>query len=113
MAFLDERVGAAFGTAHAATRTNVAVTEDGGETWTPGGRALEGLIYGGSAVPGADTPTFVVVSPNGSAYSVDHGSSWVDIDAVNYWTVAFLDANVGWAAGRGRISRVVNGPRPD
>jgi len=62
-------------------------------------------------VPGTPTPTLVVVSPRGSAYSVDDGGSWTTFDTANYWTVSFVSAEVGWAGGRGRISRVVNGGR--
>lgn len=110
VAFFDGRNGAVFGTAPAdESTTNVATTSDGGATWVPATRALGGRVYGGAVVPGAPTPTLVVVSPSGSAYSADKGVTWHAIDDVNYWTVAFLNSEVGWAAGRGRISRLVNG----
>jgi photosystem II stability/assembly factor-like uncharacterized protein len=110
VAFFDARNGAVFGTApDDPSTTNVATTSDGGATWVPATRALAGRVYGGAVVPGTPTPTLVVVSPSGSAYSIDKGMTWTSIDEVNYWTVQFLNADVGWAAGRGRISRVVNG----
>jgi DNA polymerase III epsilon subunit-like protein len=55
----------------------------------------------------------VAVSPRGSAYSSDNGATWTLFDDANNWTVSFLSADVGWAGGRGRISRVVNGSPSD
>ncbi|HSW30310.1 MAG TPA: hypothetical protein VLH75_12575 [Longimicrobiales bacterium] len=106
LAFFDDLRGAAFGTAHDSSAVNVAVTSDGGVTWVPAGRALSGIVYGGAVVPGAPTPTLVAVSPEGSAWSADNGSTWTVFDTANYWTVAFLSADIGWAGGRGRISRI-------
>ena len=107
--FFDDLRGAAFGTAHAEGATNVATTSDGGATWAPAGRALDGVVYGGAVVPGTPTPTLVAVSPRGSAYSSDNGATWTLFDTAITWTVSFLSADVGWAGGRGRISRIVNG----
>ena len=86
---------------------NVAVTEDGGATWREGARGvLDGTVYGSSTVPGAPTPTLVAVSPRGSAWSSDFGRSWTRFDSLEHWTVDFVDAEAGWAAGRGVISRI-------
>jgi len=111
VAFLDDLRGAAFGSAEGAGDTNVALTADGGVTWTPATPALDGVVYGGAAVPGAPTATWVAVSPRGSAYSTDDAATWTRFDDANLWTVAFLSADVGWAGGRGRIVRMVNGGR--
>ena len=111
IAFFDALRGAVFGSAEGDGAVNVATTSDGGATWNPAGRALEGVVYGGAVVPGTPTPTLVVVSPRGSAYSPDEGATWIAFDTANYWTVSFLNADVGWAGGRGRISRMVNGGR--
>ncbi|MDP2956236.1 MAG: hypothetical protein Q8N53_07435 [Longimicrobiales bacterium] len=109
--FFDDLRGVAFGTAHDSTATNVTTTSDGGATWVPAGRALDGVVYGAAVVPGTATPTLVAVSPRGSAYSSDNASTWTLFDTANHWTVSFLSADVGWAGGRGRISRIVNGGR--
>jgi photosystem II stability/assembly factor-like uncharacterized protein len=111
IAFFDARRGAVFGSAEGPGATNVATTADGGATWVAAAPALGGIVYGGAVVPGAPTPTLVVVSPRGSAYSSDNGASWAAFDDFNYWTVAFRSADVGWAGGRGRISRIANGAR--
>ena len=89
--------------------SNVAVSGDGGATWSLAGRApIGGSVYGSSYVPGAPTPTLVGVAPTGTAYSEDNGSTWTRISDDNFWTVSFVNADAGWAAGPGGVSRIVN-----
>ena len=89
---------------------NVAVTRDGGASWTMAGSSnLGGSVFGGAAIPGAATESYVAVAPTGSDLSVDGGQTWNRIDSVSYWTVAFHSPDAGWAAGPGRISRFMNG----
>ncbi len=110
LAFFDPQHGVAFGGVGTRPMANVAVTRDGGATWEALGEGvLGGRVYGSSIVPGTPTPSLVAVSPTGSAYSIDGGETWAMIDSVEAWSVAFLRADVGWAGGRGHISRVVNG----
>ena len=105
--FWNEMKGIALGGVGTREMNNVAITSDRGASWrSTGGIALGGRVYGASIVPGAPSPTIVVVSPLGSAFSTDNGASWTTFDAYEYWTTAFLDATTGWAAGRGRISRL-------
>lgn len=106
--FWDEDRGIALGGVGTREMINVAVTADGGASWqSSGGIVLGGRVYGGSIIPGAASPSIVAVSPSGSAYSVDNGLTWTTFDDYEYWTTAFLSPSVGWAAGRGRISRIV------
>jgi photosystem II stability/assembly factor-like uncharacterized protein len=110
LAFFDAEYGLAFGGVGTRPSANVAVTHDGGVTWEQlGNGVLDGRVYGSSIVPGTFTPTVVVVSPSGSAYSTDGGETWTTIDEVEAWTVAFRDAVTGWSGGRGQIRRIVNG----
>jgi len=113
VSFLDDHNGAIFGGDFVQVDSMfapVAITTDGGDTWTlTNPTTLGGSAYGGAYVPGAPTPTLVAVAPTGSEYSTDNGWTWSRIDGGDYWTVAFLSADVGWAAGRGQISRIVNG----
>ena len=90
---------------------NVAVTKDGGLSWKLAGRpVLVGSVYGASYVPGAATPTLVVVGPTGSDFSTDNGESWTHIDSLDYWAVSFLDPHTGWAVGpEGRIAKITAG----
>lgn len=112
LSFLTDEQGVAMGGEYAATDTlvlNTAVTFDGGETWREGGQSnLEGSIYGASYVPGTPTPTIVAVAPTGTDYSVDNGMTWTRIDSSDYWSVHFVAADAGWAAGPGAIARIRN-----
>ena len=52
---------------------NVAVTRDGGRTWSLAGRPpFTGAIYGGRYVPGAAAPALVAVGPRGAARAARH-----------------------------------------
>ncbi len=111
LAFLDDRRGAAMGGdvgAPAEPTASVAVTVDGGRTWSAGGApARPGAIYGGTFVPGAPTPTLVAVGPSGVALSTDFADSWATIDTLAHWSVDFGGPSTGWAVGpEGRITRI-------
>jgi len=89
--------------------SNVAISSDGGASWMLAGQApIGGSVYGSSYVPGAPTPTLVGVAPTGSAYSADNGATWTRIGDQDYWTVSFFNADAGWAAGPGGVSKIVN-----
>ena len=107
--FWDGQKGIVLGSPSTRETANIAVTSDGGATWiSTGGIALGGRVYGASIAPGALTPTIVAVSPSGSAFSIDNGATWTTFDDFEYWTTAFYSPTVGWAAGRGRISRLAS-----
>ena len=110
LAFRDTLAGVAIGgrigTADART-DNVAITGDGGRTWVLGAPPpFPGAIYGGVYVPNAPVPTLVAVGPSGAAYSVDNGRSWISLDTLGYWSIAFATPSAGWAVGPdGRITK--------
>jgi photosystem II stability/assembly factor-like uncharacterized protein len=111
VAFRDEMNGMVVGgevTNHEGRFDNVAVTDDGGRSWTLAGRpSMSGAAYGSSWVPGAPTPTIVIVGPRGADYSMDNGSSWASLDSREFWAVAFVSPSAGWAVGReGRIVKL-------
>ncbi|MGW8265389.1 MAG: WD40/YVTN/BNR-like repeat-containing protein [Longimicrobiales bacterium] len=108
---------------------NVAVTEDGGVTWTPGSApAMPGPVYGSALVgapqrggevggnlagrtpTGSETlppPVAVIVGPRGLDWSLDLGRSWKSATEETYWAVAFASPEAGWAVGPGgRIARL-------
>jgi photosystem II stability/assembly factor-like uncharacterized protein len=110
IAFRDPQNGMALGGGNAAKPGDVliAVTSNGGKTWTARtSPALGTGVWGGVFVPTAAKPTVVAVGPTGSVYSADNGATWTAIDALNYWSVGFASPRAGWAVGtQGRITKL-------
>ncbi|HUF27914.1 MAG TPA: hypothetical protein VMM18_13140 [Gemmatimonadaceae bacterium] len=109
VAFRDTLHGVALGGtigAPDAYSDNVAVTADGGRTWTLGARPpFPGAIYGGTYVP--RSRAVVAVGPRGTVWSADDARSWAPLDTLAYWSIGFASPDVGWAVGpRGRITRI-------
>ena len=90
---------------------NVALTSDGGRTWTLGGRPpFPGGVYGSAYVVGAPMRTLVAVGPNGIALTADDGATWIALSAESHWAVGFASRRIGWAVGpAGRITRIDTG----
>jgi photosystem II stability/assembly factor-like uncharacterized protein len=112
LAFRDSRHGVAMGGSIASPdepSRAIAVTRDGGATWTSAGRpTITGAVYGGAYVPGMPTPTLVAVSPKGASWSADEGGTWSPLDSASYWSVGFASRRAGWMVGPGgRITMIV------
>jgi photosystem II stability/assembly factor-like uncharacterized protein len=110
LTFRDVVHGAAMGgdiAGNEPQRDNVAITSDGGRTWTLAGHpTFKGAIFGGAWVPRA-AATLVAVGPGGSSYSANGGVTWQPMDLQNYWSVGFSNGGIGWMVGpAGRITRV-------
>lgn len=86
----------------------IAVTSDGGRSWSAGGRTpLPSGVWGGKYVPDRRPRTVVAVGPDGIVFSETDGAEWTTVDSFNYWTVDFGSSRVGWAVGRdGRVTRL-------
>ncbi|MBN2615911.1 MAG: S8 family serine peptidase [Bacteroidales bacterium] len=80
-------------------------TSDGGQTWATVNPT--GSYYKSDIAVIKDEPGLVISTGNsqdlaqcGSAYSLDDGQTWVQLDdSVQYTTVKFLNRTVGWAGG--------------
>jgi photosystem II stability/assembly factor-like uncharacterized protein len=82
---------------------NLALTTDGGRTWTPG----TGLSGYRSAVAYIDRNTLIAVGTNGSDISTDGGKSWKNLDRENYNAVAARGRRAVWAVGpKGHVARL-------
>ena len=114
IAFRDAKRGVVVGgdyTKESESKDNVALTKDGGKTWTAinnsrptGYRSL--VAY----VPDALVATLVAVGPSGSDYSTDDGASWRSLSAEGFHTASFA-TGAGWAAGEnGRIAKYISAP---
>jgi photosystem II stability/assembly factor-like uncharacterized protein len=98
-----------------ASQKRVAVSRDGGKSWTlvkppPLDPAdFGGTVFGLSYVPGAGGHTVVVTGPGGTAWSRNEGrSSWKSLpDVKGFWAVAFASREAGWLVGtEGRILKL-------
>jgi photosystem II stability/assembly factor-like uncharacterized protein len=109
VAFRDARNGVAFGGFGAAPGdTLIAVTNDGGATWTVRPRPTMGGGVSGGAYVSARSRAIVAAGFTGAAFSPDEGRTWVPLDSANYWGIGFAPSGrVGWITGRGgRIVRL-------
>ncbi len=86
---------------------NLAVTNDGGATWTLV-RGLSGYRSAVAFVPvtsqARQTSMLVALGPSGADYSTDDGRTWKQIEGPGFDTLSFVRARVtgwpiGWAAG--------------
>jgi photosystem II stability/assembly factor-like uncharacterized protein len=105
IAFKDAKTGVIVGGDYKKeneTGNNVAITTDGGATWTPAkGPRPSGFRSAVAYVPGTRGPTLVAVGPSGSDYSVDNGASWVSLGSMGVHAVSFAGVDAGWAVGEG------------
>ena len=109
--FYDELNGFAIGGDYTKPDDNAAnkvKTIDGGKTWrivganqTPGYRSC--VQY----VPNRDGKELVVVGFKGVDYSNDAGVSWKHLSDEGYYTIRFLNDSIAYAAGKGRISKLI------
>jgi photosystem II stability/assembly factor-like uncharacterized protein len=96
---------------------NVAITSDGGATWTPAQKGLSGFRSVVAFLPGAER-TLIAIGPSGADVSEDDGRTWTPIEGPGFDTLSLAPqprsakasaerAGVGWAAGAGgRIAKI-------
>jgi photosystem II stability/assembly factor-like uncharacterized protein len=115
IAFRDAKHGVIVGGDYTKEREavdNVAVTQDGGATWSlikgPGPNGYRSCV---AYVPRTIGPVLIAVGPSGSDYSLDQGKSWKSISAEGYHSASFAGpANAGWAVGEGGRIAKYSGP---
>lgn len=86
---------------------NVAITSDGGATWTLiKDSGLSGFRSVVVSVPGA-ARSWMAVGPSGADLSTDDGRTWKKIDGPGFHTFSFApDGAAGWGAGeRGAVAK--------
>jgi len=84
---------------------NLAVTNDGGVTWTLV-KGLSGFRSVVAYVPGSKT--LIAIGPSGGDYSTDDGRTWTTIDGPGFDTFSFAPGKqTGWGAGaKGTIGKL-------
>ena len=104
IAFRDLKHGVIVGGDYTKEQTadaNLAVTNDGGLTWTLV-KGLSGYRSVVAYVPvSAKRQTLVAIGPSGADYSTDDGANWMVLEGPGFDTLSFArGTNVGWAAGK-------------
>ena len=116
VAFWNARDGIVVGgdyTKEGEAKNNLAITRDGGRTWS----LITGSTPGGyrscvAFVPGLSSPILISVGPTGSDYSMDGGKSWTSLGAEGFHSASFSASGKGWAVGEGgRIAVYLKSPR--
>jgi photosystem II stability/assembly factor-like uncharacterized protein len=107
LAFSDAKHGVAVGGDYkkpSDASHNIAVTSDGGWTWTePSGQHPGG--YRSAVAFLAGRGMWIVTGPSGSDVSTDNGNTWTPFDAGAFNAVSFTPDVVGWAVGpKGRVA---------
>jgi photosystem II stability/assembly factor-like uncharacterized protein len=111
IAFRDSRNAAVAGGDYAlpnATERTLALSSDGGMSWTlaPGPHEV-GFRSAIAWREDRSHPMWVAVGTSGSSYSPDEGLTWIPFDTVAYAAVAFSGSR-GWAVGpSGAVARLV------
>jgi photosystem II stability/assembly factor-like uncharacterized protein len=111
VAFRDARHGVIAGGDYqqpALRGRNLAVTNDGGETWTLADSATSPAGYRSAVafVPKSNGRMLAAVGLTGTDVSRDGGATWTPVDSVAYNSVAFAADGSGWAVGpKGRVAR--------
>jgi photosystem II stability/assembly factor-like uncharacterized protein len=106
VAFPDSKHGMAVGGDYSKDKEdtrNIAVTSDGGQSWTAPAGHPAGFRSAVAWV--ADRKIWVATGTSGSDLSFDGGATWKNFDTGSYNALAFLSSTAGWAVGgRGRIA---------
>jgi photosystem II stability/assembly factor-like uncharacterized protein len=107
VAFLDSKTGIAVGGDYSKDKEdkqNIAITKDGGATWTAPDARPAGFRSAAAWV--GDKKMWVVTGTSGSDVSLDGGATWKNFDTGSFNALAFVSSKAGWAVGgRGRIAR--------
>jgi len=107
IAFKDSRNGVvAGGTYNKETeaRDNVAVSSDGGRTWTLTKTMPNGYRSAVAYWPGSKA--IVAAGPSGTDFSLDNGASWKSLGTTGYHAISIAKPGVAWAVGEnGRIGK--------
>ena len=87
---------------------NIALTSDGGATWSlPGSARLRSFRSAVAYVPGVKARTLVAVGPAGSDISRDGGRTWSPLADDGFHALSIASDGVAWAVGeKGAVARL-------
>jgi photosystem II stability/assembly factor-like uncharacterized protein len=112
LSFSDPLRGVAVGGDYAKAaenRRNIAITADGGKTWTePRGKHPAGYRSAVAFVPALKV--WIATGTSGSDMSRDGGETWTPFDTAAYNALSFAPDGSGWAVGpKGKIAEFRDG----
>ncbi|OIN56016.1 WD40/YVTN/BNR-like repeat-containing protein [Arsenicibacter rosenii] len=88
---------------------NVAITQDGGKTWQPGGTTNPAGLK--EAIGTLTANRLVAVGPSGTCYTDDFGKTWTPIDESGFHAISCA-GGVCWAVGsKGRVAMLTRVPK--
>jgi photosystem II stability/assembly factor-like uncharacterized protein len=109
--FYDELNGFAIGGDYTKPENNEAnkiVTQDGGKTW---GLVAQNLNPGYRScvqyIPNRKGKELVAIGFKGIDFSNDGGYNWKHLSDESFYTIRFLNDSVAYAAGSGRVSKLI------
>jgi photosystem II stability/assembly factor-like uncharacterized protein len=86
------------------SENNKAFTEDGGKSWQLlGYGTAPGYSSCVQFIPDSGGQELVAVGPTGVFYSADTGNTWKNLSNEPLHSIRFLDSNVAFGSGNGRI----------
>ncbi|HEX3744076.1 MAG TPA: YCF48-related protein [Bryobacteraceae bacterium] len=107
LAFADVRHGIAVGGDYSKpkeTAGNVALTADGGKTWSAAATPPGGFRSAVAYLPNGKV--WIAVGTSGADISSDGGRNWRQFDGGDYNALSFARGKSGWAVGqRGRVAK--------
>ncbi|OIQ37829.1 MAG: oxidoreductase [Bacteroidetes bacterium MedPE-SWsnd-G1] len=108
--FYDENNGIVIGGDYSKpeeNKANVAITEDGGKTWT---LVADGINPNYKScvqyIPGTHGNEVIAVGKTGVSFSNDGGQTWKDVSSDGYYAIQFVDKNTAWLSGHEKIGKL-------
>lgn len=109
--FYDEQKGIIVGgdyTNPNGKSANKAISKDGGKTWRLIAEGEEpGYKSSVNFVPGSRAKYIIATGFNGISYSKNSGKSWEQLSDEGFYTLKFKNDSVAYAAGKGRIAKLL------
>jgi len=109
--FYDEHNGFAIGGDYTTPNdiaANKIVTKDGGKTWQLVGKNQDpGYRSCVQYIPKRGGNELVTIGFKGIDFSNDKGYSWKHLSDEGFYTIRFLNDSIAYAAGKGRISKLI------
>ncbi len=110
--FYNEKLGIVYGGDYLLpneTKSNKAITQDGGKTWQLIADNDSGANYKSCVrfVPNSKGKQLVTVGFTGISISNDGGKHWKQISSESFYTLRFVNETTAYAAGKNRIAKLI------